>query len=170
MDACPCLHREGKRTNFICQGDRLMITVVFNVIMIWFWAADTSAGSVACNCGMKTLTNDTWNTMIACINHVCPTYNMCSHHSLLLLPSGSCSETNSHRCGHIRQQHRACVIHRYGELKCFPLVTHTHTHTFVHCLTLASSYMNVAVPHAAFGGHAGRHSCSCAEDRQDRQV
>lgn len=57
--------------------------------------------------------------------------------SLILLPSGSCSETNSHRRGHICQQHRACVIHRYGELKRFslsrsPPVTHTHTPLSTH--------------------------------------
>lgn len=93
--------------------------------------------------------------------------------SLILLPSGSCSETNSHRCGHICQQHRACVIHRYGELKRSPSPSSpavTHTHTFVHCPTLASSYMNAAISHAVFGGQVGHHSCFCAEDSQERQV
>lgn len=51
--------------------------------------------------------------------------------SLILLPlSGSCSETNGHRCGHICQQHRARVIHRYGEFKPlllpFPPLPSTH--------------------------------------------
>ncbi len=99
--------------------------------------------------------------------------------SLTLLPSGSCSETNSHRCGHICQQHRACVIHWYGELKrsrspsslaATHTHTHTHTHTFVHCLILASSYMNAAIFHAVSGGQVGHHSCFCAEDSKERQV
>lgn len=96
--------------------------------------------------------------------------------SLILLPSGSCSETNSHRCGHICQQHRACVIHRYGELKRFslsrsPPVTHTHTHLCPHiCQTLASPYKNAAISLAVLGGHADHHSCFGAEDSQERQV
>lgn len=54
---------------------------------------------------------------------------------LTFIPSGFCRETNSHRCGHLYQQHRPCVIHWYGELWLYlHRLPHLHTNTFVHCI------------------------------------
>lgn len=90
---------------------------------------------------------------------------------LTFIPSGFCRETNSHRCGHLYQQHRPCVIHWYGELWLYlHRLPHLHTNTFVHCPILASSDTKAVIPHAVFGGHVAHHSCLCCGRSQERQV
>lgn len=88
------------------------------------------------------------------------------HHVLTVLPSDSCREANGHRCGHIRQQHRACFVHRHGEL-CSYVSIFIHAQTFAHetwtlsFLMLYSEVMRAATA-VSVAAEAKKDRCGCS--------
>lgn len=85
-----------------------MISQVFNSIisLIFFWGLD----------GQQDESSD------KPLNH------------LLISPSVH-RKTDRHQCGHLCQQHRARVVHRYGESEYYSPLSSTLTCLFVHYLT-----------------------------------
>lgn len=86
----------------------IMISQVFNSIisLIFFWGLD----------GQQDESSD------KPLNH------------LLISPSVH-RKTDRHQCGHLCQQHRARVVHRYGESEYYSPLSSTLTCLFVHYLT-----------------------------------